>query len=66
MSALPQRLATPADAPRLAELMRASVLDLLPLFYDEQQTAGVVVHIADLDMTLVEDGTYFVHEAGDE
>ena len=24
------------------------------------------MHIADLDMTLVEDGTYVVHEAGDE
>ena len=62
----PQRLATPADAPRLSELMRASVLDLFPHFYDARQTASAAVHIADLDMTLIDDATYFVHEAGGE
>ena len=62
----PQRLAVPADVPRLAELMRASVRDLFPLYYDEQQTASAALYIADLDITLVEDGTYFVHEAGGE
>jgi GNAT superfamily N-acetyltransferase len=46
--------------------MRASVLDLFPLFYDERQTSSAAVHIAHLDMMLIEDGTYFVHEAGDE
>ncbi|MDX6705537.1 MAG: hypothetical protein QOI48_1383 [Solirubrobacteraceae bacterium] len=66
MSAPPQRLATPADGPRIAALMRASVLDLFPHFYDERQTVSASVHIAHLDMTLIEDGTYFVHEAGDE
>jgi GNAT superfamily N-acetyltransferase len=62
----PQRLAVAADAARIAELMRASILDLFPAFYDERQTASGARHIADLDMTLVEDGTYFVHEEGDE
>jgi len=62
----PQRLALPSDAERISELMRASVLDLFPHFYDEQQTASAAVHIAHLDMTLIEDGTYFVHEAGGE
>jgi GNAT superfamily N-acetyltransferase len=62
----PQRLACVSDAPRLSELMRASVLDLFPRFYDEQQTASAAVHIAHLDMKLIEDGTYFVHEAADE
>jgi GNAT superfamily N-acetyltransferase len=62
----PQRLALASDAPAIAELMRASVLDLFPRFYDEQQTASAAVHIAHLDMQLVEDGTYYVHEAGDE
>ena len=46
--------------------MRASILSLFPHFYDARQTASAAVYIGDLDMTLVEDGTYFVHEVGDE
>jgi GNAT superfamily N-acetyltransferase len=63
---LPQRLALPSDAERISELMRTSVLDLFPRFYDERQTASAAVHIAHIDMTLIEDRTYFVHEAGGE
>jgi GNAT superfamily N-acetyltransferase len=62
----PQRLALVSDAPRISELMRDSVLELFPRYYDERQTASAAVHIAHLDMQLIEDGTYFVHEAGDE
>ena len=62
----PQRVATAADASRISELMRSSVLDLFPRFYDARQTASAAVHIAHLDTQLLEDGTYFVHEAGDE
>jgi GNAT superfamily N-acetyltransferase len=62
----PQRLALPSDAARIAELMRASVLDLFPHFYDRRQTASAAVHIAHIDLQLIEDGTYVVHEAGDE
>jgi GNAT superfamily N-acetyltransferase len=62
----PQRLAVVSDAPRIAELMRASVLDLFPAFYDERQTASAAVHVAHLDMQLIEDGTYFVHTDGDD
>jgi GNAT superfamily N-acetyltransferase len=62
----PQRLARPADAPRLAVLMRGSVLELFPRFYEARQTASAAVYIAHLDETLIEDGTYFVHEDGDE
>ena len=62
----PQRRARPADAARIAELMRASTLELFPHFYDERQTASAAVHIAHLDMQLIDDGTYFVHEDGDE
>ena len=62
----PQRLAQRSDAPRISELMRGSVLDLFPSSHDQQQTASASVHIAHLDMRLIEDGTYFVHEAGDE
>jgi hypothetical protein len=43
--------------------MRASVLDLFPAFYDERQTASAAVHVAHLDMQLIQDGTCFVHEA---
>jgi GNAT superfamily N-acetyltransferase len=46
--------------------MRASVLRLFPQFYDERQTASAAVHIAHLDMQLISDGTYFVHEADRE
>jgi GNAT superfamily N-acetyltransferase len=56
------RLATGADADRIAALMRASVLELFPRFYDDRQTAGAAVHIAHLDPLLLADGTYYVHE----
>jgi len=56
----------PSDAPGVADLMRASVLDLFPAYYDERQVASAAVHIAALDLALIEDGTYYVHEAGGE
>jgi GNAT superfamily N-acetyltransferase len=59
----PQRLARPSDAPRISALMRTSVVELFPSFYDQRQTASAAVHIAHLDMQLIEDRTYFVHEA---
>ena len=46
--------------------MRASSLSLFPHFYDARQTASAAVYIGQLDSTLIEDGTYFVHEVGDE
>ena len=46
--------------------MRASTRKLFPHFYDERQTASAVEHIAHLDEQLIEDGTYFVHEADGE
>ena len=61
-----QRLARGSDAPAISELMRASVLDLFPHFYDERQTASSALYIAHLDARLIEDGTYFVHEADGE
>ena len=61
-----QRPACRADAAQLSELMRTSILSLFPRFYDERQTASAAVHIGDLDLTLIDDGTYFVHEVGDE
>ena len=61
-----QRLALAADAPAVSALMRASILDLFPHFYDARQTASAAIHVAALDMALIDDGTYFVHEAGGE
>jgi GNAT superfamily N-acetyltransferase len=58
------RPAVLADAPAISELMRASVRELFPHFYDARQTASAVIHVAALDIALIEDGTYLVHEAG--
>ena len=66
MDTPPQRIALASDVEAISELMRASVLDLFPLFYDEPQTASAAVHIAHIDLKLIEDGTYFVHEADGE
>ena len=58
------RLARPSDAPAISALMRASVLELFPLYYDERQTASAVVHVAHLDESLIADGTYAVVDVG--
>ena len=60
------RVAVAGDAPQIAELMRMSVLSLFPAYYDERQTASSAVYIAHIDLQLIEDGTYYVHEAGGE
>src|SRR5215207_8429631 len=62
----PQRLARHEDIPALQALMRASVLEIFPAFYDQRQTESAAIHIAQLDELLVDDGTYFVHEADGE
>jgi len=46
--------------------MKASTWALFPAFYDAQQTASSVMHIAHVDPMLIEDETYFVIEAGAE
>jgi GNAT superfamily N-acetyltransferase len=62
----PQRLAVEADAEAIQALMRESARELFPAFYSARQSASAVIHIARLDMALIEDRTYFVHEAGGE
>ena len=57
------RAASVEDLDAIAEVMRVSVLDLFPAFYDERQTASAAVHIAHVDPMLVADGTYFVFVA---
>jgi GNAT superfamily N-acetyltransferase len=66
LPAAPQRVAVPADIEPIAALMRASVLDLFPRFYDAAQTASAALYIARLDRQLIQDATYFVHEAEGE
>jgi GNAT superfamily N-acetyltransferase len=60
------RLAVPEDGPAVAELGRASVLELFPAYYDARQTASAGENITTLDTALIDDGTYYVHEAGGE
>lgn len=60
-----QRPAVGSDGPRISRLMRTSILELFPHFYDERQTASAAVYVGHLDVQLIEDGTYFVHEAGE-
>ena len=62
----PQRVASPADREAIDALMKASARELFPRFYDERQTASGVEYIAHVDEQLLEDGTYFVHEAHGE
>jgi GNAT superfamily N-acetyltransferase len=60
------RVAVLADRDAIDALMKASTAALFPAFYDQRQTESAVVHIAHVDPQLVEDGTYFVLEAGGE
>ena len=60
------RIATSADAADVESLMKESAAALFPLYYDEEQTASAVEHVARVDRMLLEDGTYFVVEAADE
>jgi GNAT superfamily N-acetyltransferase len=60
------RVATPDDVTKIEALMKESTAALFPLFYDDEQTASAVLHIAQLDPLLLEDGTYFVIELGNQ
>ena len=59
------RLATVDDAAAIEALMKASIADLFPAFYDARQTASSVVHVGHVDRMLIDDGTYFVIDEGD-
>jgi GNAT superfamily N-acetyltransferase len=60
------RSAMEEDAAAIQSLMHASIRDIFPAYYDERQVQSSVAFIGHLDMQLIEDGTYFVHEEGDE
>ena len=56
------RVAMEDDTAAIEALMKASIRELFPAFYDERQTASAVTHVGHLDGMLVADGTYFVIE----
>lgn len=60
------RLAAPEDEAAIDALMKASTRAIFPAFYDELQTASSVVHIAQVDPSLIADSTYFVLDAAGE
>jgi predicted N-acetyltransferase YhbS len=60
------RLATAADADAIDRLMKTSIRDIFPQFYDAVQTASSIVHVSSVDRMLIEDGTYFVIEDAGE
>jgi GNAT superfamily N-acetyltransferase len=57
------RLATATDAPAVERLMKESIRDLFPHFYDARQTASGVRYVGVLDPMLVSDGTFFLAES---
>src|SRR5215211_4592381 len=60
------RLATIADRDGIDALMKRSIEEIFPRFYDATQTAASVAHISVVDPMLIEDGTYFVIEENGE
>ncbi len=58
------RVATRADAQALDALMKSSGAVLFRRFYDERQSESAVRYVSQIDPMLLDDGTYFVLEAG--
>ncbi len=57
------RVATPADIPKLREVIQASVRGLQPGFYSQAQIDGALASVYGVDTQLIADGTYFIAEA---
>jgi N-acetylglutamate synthase-like GNAT family acetyltransferase len=57
------RKAVTSDVPAIGALMRLSVLEMFPHFHDERETAAAARYLTEPDTVLIDDGTYFVHEA---
>lgn len=57
------RSAILADEAAIDALMKSSIRDIFPRFYDARQTESSVRHVGAADRMLIEDGTYFVAEA---
>jgi GNAT superfamily N-acetyltransferase len=59
------RKASPADVPRLREVIEASVRGLQAGDYSPAQIEGALRSVYGVDSQLIADGTYFVAEAGE-
>jgi GNAT superfamily N-acetyltransferase len=59
-------VATPEDEAAVEALMKASGAVLFRRFYDERQAESAVRFVAQVDPTLLADGTYFVLETSGE
>jgi GNAT superfamily N-acetyltransferase len=59
------RQATLDDVPRLTRLVQASIRGFGASFYDDAQLRSSLEHLYGVDRQLIEDGTYFVIEEGD-
>lgn len=60
------RLARLDEAEAIDALMKLATRDIFPLVYSAEQTASAVRYVAAVDRQLIDDGTYFVFEAGGE
>jgi GNAT superfamily N-acetyltransferase len=60
------RKASPADIPRMREVIEASVRGLQARDYSPAQIDGALKSVYGVDTQLIADGTYFVAEAVDE
>ena len=57
------RVATASDRAAIERLMRASISEIFPRFYDARQTASAVRYVGEMDAVMVADGTYFALDA---
>ena len=62
MNSLTHRLATPADAPGIVELMRVAIIENMKTFLSSAEIEAAKETMG-VDQTLIEDQTYFVIEA---
>jgi GNAT superfamily N-acetyltransferase len=62
----PLRLATLDDADAIEALMKVSIRELFPHFYDDIQTRSSVEYVGVVDRMLIADGTYFVADVDGE
>ncbi len=65
MAEFTSRLAVAADVPKLTVLMDAAIAELQRFFLDDAQIASSRA-IMGIDTELIDDGTYFVVEAGSD
>ena len=52
--------------PAIETLMKSSIADLFPAFYDDAQTKASIEYVGVPDPDLIEDGTYYVAEIDGE